>query len=102
MKKITTKKDTEDLEIPSFDFENSLPNKYAKSYSENNQTNILNANKITTIVLDSDLADYFPDSKSVNFALRSILKAIPVLKQNKRRPNSKLRQVDIQTSGSAQ
>ena len=70
-------------EIPKFDFENSVPNKFAELYSEDNQTIIIKSNNIKTIVLDSDIADYFPDSKSENFALRSIIKAIPQRKQKK-------------------
>jgi hypothetical protein len=83
MKNTKTIKESEDFEIPPFDFGNSLPNKYEKLYSEDNQTIILKSNEVKTIVLDSDVADYFPDSKSVNFALRSIIKAIPVKKREK-------------------
>ncbi|MCX6153724.1 MAG: hypothetical protein NT007_06160 [Candidatus Kapabacteria bacterium] len=67
----------EDFDIGPFDFENSLPNKYAQLYSEDNKTIIIKSDQVKTIVLDSDIASYFPDSKSVNFALRSIIKAIP-------------------------
>jgi uncharacterized DUF497 family protein len=59
MKNTKTYKETEDFEIPPFDFENSKPNKYKKLYTEDNQTIILKSNDVKTIVLDSDIADYF-------------------------------------------
>jgi hypothetical protein len=81
MKNSKTYNESEDFEIPLFNFENSLPNKYAKQYDEDDISIILKSNSVKTVVLDSDIADYFPDSKSVNFALRSIIKAIPAISQ---------------------
>jgi hypothetical protein len=81
MKNTKNYKESEDFEIPPFNFDNSLPNKYAKQYDEDNLSIIIKSNALKTIVLDADIADYFPDSKSVNFALRSIIKAIPVKRQ---------------------
>jgi hypothetical protein len=83
MKNSRIYKESEDYEIPPFDFDNSMPNKFAKLYTEDNLTIILKSNDLKTIVLDTDIADYFPDSRSVNFALRSILKAIPTKNKNK-------------------
>jgi hypothetical protein len=71
------KNDNSELEIKSFDFENSKPNRYYQNYDENNQTIIIKSDSVRTIALDLDIADYFPDSQSVNFALRSLINAIP-------------------------
>jgi hypothetical protein len=50
MKNIKTNIDSEDFEIPPFDFENSVPNKYASKYSEDNKTIIIKSDNLKTIV----------------------------------------------------
>jgi hypothetical protein len=50
-----------------YDFSNVRPNKYAKKYAEG--TNI--------VVIDSDLVEFFPDSASVNAALRALVSIFP-------------------------
>lgn len=47
---------------PEYDFSGGVRGKYAKRFSEGSNL----------IVLDSDVATLFPDSKSVNDALRAI------------------------------
>ena len=47
-----------------YDFSQGIRGKYAKKYAQG--TNI--------IILDPDVADLFPDSKSVNDALRVLVK----------------------------
>lgn len=49
---------------PEYDFSQGIRGKYAKKYAQG--TNI--------IILDPDVADLFPDSKSVNDALRVLVK----------------------------
>jgi hypothetical protein len=49
---------------PEYDFTQGVRGKYSKKYNEG--TNI--------ILLDPDVADKFPDSKSVNDALRVLVK----------------------------
>jgi hypothetical protein len=49
---------------PEYDFTQGVKGKYSKKYNEG--TNI--------ILLDPDVADKFPDSKSVNDALRVLVK----------------------------
>jgi hypothetical protein len=61
-----------------YDFSNARPNKYAKRYAEG--TNI--------IVIDPDLAEFFPDSESVNAALRALVSIFP---QNRPKRKSKKR-----------
>ena len=74
MNNIQTNNINSDFDIPPFDFENSKPNKYAKLYSEDNKTIVYKSDSIMTVVLDSDIAEYFHDSKSVNTALRMLIK----------------------------
>jgi len=60
------RKDEDDDLLPEyrFDYSKSQPNRFAKNY---NQMQI-------TVVLDSDVAENFPDAESVNEALRSLLR----------------------------
>lgn len=60
-------KKTEDMEMrEEYDFSGGIRGKYAKRYAEG--TNV--------IVLDPELADLFPDSKSVNEALKYLAKLV--------------------------
>jgi hypothetical protein len=79
MKNIKNNLEDENYIIPPFDFESSISNKYAKFYEEDDKTIIIKSHKAKTIVLDSDIANHFPDSKSVNYALRSLIKAFSVI-----------------------
>jgi hypothetical protein len=53
-----------------YDFSNSRPNKYAKKYAEG--TNI--------VVIEPDLVKLFPNSESVNTALRALASIFPKVK----------------------
>jgi hypothetical protein len=60
-------KKTEDMEMrEEYDFSGGVRGKYAKRYAEG--TNV--------IVLDPDVAEMFPDSKSVNEALKYLAKLV--------------------------
>lgn len=61
MKKVNKNADP-DLS-PEYDFSKGVRGKYARRYAEG--TNV--------ILLDPDLIEYFPDSKAVNTALRTIV-----------------------------
>ncbi len=50
--------------LEEYDFSNGVRGKYAKQYSEG--TNV--------VVLEADVAEVFPDSESVNEALRALVK----------------------------
>jgi len=59
MKKASNDKDM----LPEYDFSNGVRGKYAKRCAAG--TNI--------VLIDSDVLEYFPDQKSVNEALRSLV-----------------------------
>ncbi|MBM4053910.1 MAG: hypothetical protein FJ264_04380 [Planctomycetes bacterium] len=70
-----TRKDSDMLE--EYDFSKGIRGKYTKRYEEG--TNV--------VVIDPDVAKFFPDHDSVNQALRSIAK---IIKRQKRAPNKSL------------
>ena len=57
-----SKKKTEDEMRPEYDFQDGIRGKYAKRYREGSNV----------VLLDPDLAEIFPDSESVNRALRAL------------------------------
>jgi hypothetical protein len=63
MKKVTKKQSDQDM-LDNYDFSGGVRGKYAKRYAES--TNI--------VILAPDVAAAFPDSKSVNNALRLLIK----------------------------
>ena len=52
--------------LEEYDFSNGVRGKYAKEYADG--ANI--------IKLDSDISKFFPDAKSVNEALRTLIKLV--------------------------
>ena len=72
MKKM--KNDPEMLE--EYDFSGGVRGKYAKRYAEG--TNV--------VVIDPDVAEYFPDHESVNDALRSLAAIIKRKRKADQRP----------------
>jgi hypothetical protein len=50
---------------PEYDFSDAVPNPYAARFAEGS----------TLVILESDVANAFPDSQSVNEALRLLIKA---------------------------
>ena len=60
------KENKNDEMLSEYDFSKGIRGKYSKRYTEG--TNI--------IMIDPDLHDYFPDQKSVNEALRSLVNII--------------------------
>ncbi len=66
-------KKTDDMEMrEEYDFSGGVRGKYAKRYAEGSNV----------VVLDPELSDLFPDSKSVNEALRYLAKLV---RQTKKR-----------------
>ncbi|MCO5170046.1 MAG: hypothetical protein M9894_27235 [Planctomycetes bacterium] len=51
--------------LPEYDFRDGVRGKHARRYAEG--TNV--------VVLEPDVAEYFPDAESVNEALRLIIRA---------------------------
>ena len=64
---------------PEYDFSKGTRGKYAKRYAKGSNL----------VVLDPDLAKLFPDSKSVNEALRALAEVADRKAQLKRRRSSK-------------
>lgn len=62
MKKAVRKKHAPDM-LDEYDFSEGVRGKYAKRYAEG--TNI--------VILAPDVAEFFPDSESVNAALRALV-----------------------------
>jgi hypothetical protein len=61
--------------LTEYDFSKGVRGKYAKRYAEG--TNI--------VLIDSDVFEYFPDQKSVNEALRSL---VSIIKRKKKAEQS--------------
>jgi len=61
--------------LEEYDFSRGVRGKYAKRYAEG--TNV--------VVLDPDVAEYFPDHDSVNESLRSLVSIIERRKKAKHR-----------------
>jgi len=60
--------------LEEYDFSSGVRGKYAKKYAEG--TNV--------VIIDPDVAKYFPDKQSVNDALRSLITIIERQKQKVR------------------
>ena len=58
--------------LEEYDFSKGIKGKYAKRYSTG--TNV--------VIIDPDVAEFFPDENSVNDALRSL---IPIIKKREKR-----------------
>ncbi len=88
MKK-TNKQFKDDDMLPEYDFngKKGVRGKYAKALKQGYSIRVTNEDGTVTvghfvprenaILLDSDVQVYFPDSESVNRALRSLIKLIP-------------------------
>lgn len=57
---------TNDEMLNEYDFSNGVRGKYAKAYKEG----------VNVIKLDKDISKFFPDAKSVNEALRTLIKLV--------------------------
>jgi hypothetical protein len=102
MKKANNNPKNEDM-LPEYNFKGKrgVRGKYAKAMQQGYSVRILNADgsvkttqhyisKESAIVLDPDVSVFFPDSKSVNRALRTLIELIPV-KREKRVAEKKTR-----------
>jgi hypothetical protein len=94
MKKKTNKSQLDDM-LPEYDLEGKkgVRGKYAKSLQKGYSVRVLNEDgtitvrdfvpKENTVLLDPDVKAYFPDSESVNHALRSLINLIPEKKASR-------------------
>ncbi len=80
MKPSVSNTEDELVEIPPFDFDHSVPNRFAERYAEGVETTILQSKDKTPVMLEPDVAAYFPDSESVNTALRALIDALASIK----------------------
>jgi hypothetical protein len=88
MKKKTNKSQTDDM-LPEYNLEGKkgVRGKYAKAMQKGYSVRVLNEDGTVTVrdfvpkenmvFLDPDVRAYFPDSESVNRALRSLISLIP-------------------------
>lgn len=89
MKKVDTKDiniDNDDM-LPEYDFTSGIRGKHYKSYQDGHKVKIHKADgTIITqyftledgaVMLEPDVREYFPDSESVNNALRSLIAIAP-------------------------
>jgi len=88
MKKKTNKIQTDDM-LPEYNFEGKkgVRGKYAKSLQKGYSVHVVKKDgtmavrdfvpKENAVLLDPDVKVYFPDSESVNRALRSLINLIP-------------------------
>ena len=94
MKKTTNKSQTDDM-LPEYNLEGKkgVRGKYAKAMQKGYSVRVLNADGTVTVrdfvpkenmvFLDPDVKAYFPDSESVNRALRSLINLIPEKKASR-------------------
>lgn len=66
----------DDLNVPEFDFDNAVPNKFAGRYGEGAAYQIIGLDGVTRtyVQLDADLVEKFASPKSVNDVLRMAMK----------------------------
>ena len=70
--------------LPHYDFSSGVRGKHYKKYREGVTVELLGESAQTRFVaLDDDLGKIFPDSKSVNNALRHIVEALPKAKRKR-------------------
>ena len=90
------KNDLEDYEMkPEYDFRGGVRGKHAKAYRKGYSVTIHQADGSTVVqhfkpdegavILEPDVREYFPDSESVNKALRSLIEIAP--RRKRRTPN---------------
>ncbi|MCI0552159.1 MAG: hypothetical protein L0287_14505 [Anaerolineae bacterium] len=89
MKRTKNLREKDDDMLPEYDFrgKKGVRGKYAKALKQGYSIRVTNEDgtvtvkqfvpRENTIVLDPDVKAYFPDSKSVNRALRSLIELIP-------------------------
>ncbi|HEY9897508.1 MAG TPA: hypothetical protein V6D34_19195 [Candidatus Sericytochromatia bacterium] len=73
--------------LPEYDFTGGVRGKHYRAYRQGHTVTIRQADGTTveqqftpeagTIVLDPDVREYFPDTESVNHALRTLISLIP-------------------------
>ncbi len=82
--KRTTKHPTNghsDEMLPHYDFSSGVRGKHYKKFREGVTVRLIGKHTdAKVVVLDNDMGKIFPDSKSVNTALRHLIEAVPKAK----------------------
>ena len=75
------KANKEMLEEYDFSGKKGIRGKYHKDYKEGHSVRIYDGKKVVSDIffasIETDVREYFPDSKSINKALRSLIKLAP-------------------------
>lgn len=76
------KKDNEEM-LAEYDFsgKRGVRGKYSKAYKKGHTVRVFDSDKLVEdkffAAIDSDVREYFSDSKSINTALRTIISIVP-------------------------
>lgn len=98
MKKPTHDPDQAEAEemLPEYDFRGGVRGKHARALQQGYTVKVHRPEGSTTVqqfnlpegavMLELDVQEYFPDSESVNHALRTLIKLIPSKRTRRRKP----------------
>lgn len=76
------KKENKEM-LAEYDFSGrkGVRGKYAKAYKKGHSVRVFEGDKLVSdeyfAVIDSDIREYFPDSKAINRALRKLISLVP-------------------------
>jgi hypothetical protein len=83
--------------LPEYDFRGGVRGKYAEAYRKGHTVRVHHRDGTTTIqhftlqdgavMLEPDVKEYFPDSESVNHALRTLIELIPTKRRSRTEKN---------------
>jgi hypothetical protein len=86
--------EVEDM-LPEYDFTGGIRGKHARALEQGYTVKVRHLDGTTTVqhfnlpegavVLEPDVQEYFPDSESVNHALRTLIELIPSRRRGRRR-----------------
>lgn len=98
MKKPTRDPDQAEVEemLPEYDFRGGVRGKHARALQQGYTVKVNRLDGTTTVqhfnlpegavMLEPDVKEYFPDSESVNHALRTLIELIPRKRTRRRKP----------------
>lgn len=95
MKKVASETSTDNDILPEYDFRGGIRGKHARAYRQGHTVEVRHADGTTTVqhftlkegavMLEPDVREYFPDSESVNQALRGLIELIPSKRRSRQR-----------------
>ncbi len=103
--------ETDDTEmLPEYDFKDGIRGKHYKAYRKGHTVKINKIDGTTTVqyfkledgavIIEPDVREYFPDSKAVNKALRTLIGLFPKKKSRKNFKDDKDRDVPTAVAAS--